>query len=606
MDKIKLVIWDLDETFWNGTLSEEGVEPINKNIELVKELTDRGIINSIVSKNNFEQAKKKLIELGVWDYFIFPSIEWAPKGKLIKETIEKCQLRDVNVLFLDDNHLNLEEAKFYNPDLHVKTPAFINKISSHKAFEGKDDRKHSRLKQYKILEKKHDARTDFNDNVEFLRSSNIQIEIIEDLEGHKDRIHELISRTNQLNFTKIRSSEDEIEKLLNAANYSSAVIKVQDKFGDYGVVGFYSINNSENKLKHFVFSCRILNLGVTQYIYSKLGFPSLDIVPEVAEDLDESSPNWISEKSYNRKKNISQTRTDDENREKVLFKGGCDLVQTLFYLTDSDFSIIEETNYVSEENFPIHQEHTQVLIDSQEMSKKDKEYIENSFYIPFTDQNFYNTKVFDGNYSCLIYSLLMDYTQEMYKHKSRGFLLPFGGYDDWTEKKNHSQIIKNYQDRNIKNVNEEVLKKFGAEFEHVGKITPEYFVRNLEKLRSYLPGDIPMIFFNGAEIKEEGSEEKGSYERHIVMNNALDQFIQNSSNSYLVDVREFVVKKSQLKKNIRHYNRETYKKISLRLLNILNTVVDSRINTNLTLGGQIKSLISYSRRYLGRIKNKLT
>jgi hypothetical protein len=35
MNKIKLVIWDLDETFWKGTLSEEGIIPIQSNIELI-------------------------------------------------------------------------------------------------------------------------------------------------------------------------------------------------------------------------------------------------------------------------------------------------------------------------------------------------------------------------------------------------------------------------------------------------------------------------------------------------------------------------------------------------------------------------------------------
>ena len=108
MEKIKLVIWDLDETFWKGTLSEEGIIPIQKNIDIINKLTNRGIINSIVSKNTFEIAKEKLVEIGVWDKFIFPTIEWSAKGPLIKELIDKCQLRASNVLFIDDNHLNLK------------------------------------------------------------------------------------------------------------------------------------------------------------------------------------------------------------------------------------------------------------------------------------------------------------------------------------------------------------------------------------------------------------------------------------------------------------------------------------------------------------------
>ncbi len=64
-NKVKLVIWDLDETFWKGTLAEEGITPIARNGEIVRELSRRGIINSISSKNDPEQAKARLVELGV-------------------------------------------------------------------------------------------------------------------------------------------------------------------------------------------------------------------------------------------------------------------------------------------------------------------------------------------------------------------------------------------------------------------------------------------------------------------------------------------------------------------------------------------------------------
>ena len=52
-EKIKLVIWDLDETFWKGTLSEEHVSIPEENRRLVLRMTDIGIVNSICSKNDF-------------------------------------------------------------------------------------------------------------------------------------------------------------------------------------------------------------------------------------------------------------------------------------------------------------------------------------------------------------------------------------------------------------------------------------------------------------------------------------------------------------------------------------------------------------------------
>lgn len=56
--KIKIVIWDLDETFWKGTFSEENIIAIPENIQLVKDLTDMGIVNAVCSKNDSEPVEK--------------------------------------------------------------------------------------------------------------------------------------------------------------------------------------------------------------------------------------------------------------------------------------------------------------------------------------------------------------------------------------------------------------------------------------------------------------------------------------------------------------------------------------------------------------------
>ena len=128
LDTIKLVIWDLDETFWTGTLSEGGVVVPPENIRLVRDLTDCGIIQSICSKNDLEPTKVRLQELGIWDLFVFPSINWEGKGPQIKEKLDKMALRPVNVLFLDDNPSNLGEARHYLPDLQTAGPEILPEL----------------------------------------------------------------------------------------------------------------------------------------------------------------------------------------------------------------------------------------------------------------------------------------------------------------------------------------------------------------------------------------------------------------------------------------------------------------------------------------------
>lgn len=612
MEKIKLVIWDLDETFWKGTLSEEGISEIKYHIDVVKELTNRGIMNSICSKNDFEQVKEKLIELDLWEYFIYPSINWGPKGMAVKDIIENCQLRDVNVLFLDDNHLNLKEAKFYNHSLNVEFPEFILEILAHKAFKGKDDSSHSRLKQYKILEKKTIVREKFDDNVKFLKSSNIKIEFIKgkELLSNVDRVLELLERTNQLNFTKIRSKEQEVNSLLNDIFYECSLIRVKDDFGDYGIVGFYALHKETKTVEHFTFSCRILNLGVAQYVYSTLEFPSINIIPEVAEELDKSKPDWITEFSQKDEHIDLAPKSITKDSKKIFFKGGCDLQQMMFYLNGNNFNIYEETNYVGENNFPIHQEHTQVILDSLSLSTENKEYVEKCDYLPFTDVDYYKTKIFDNNYDCLVFSVLMDYTNELYTHKTKDITLSLGGYyNHWTEEKNDNTLFNTYTNGGI-SLGKDIFQKFRQQFKHLGQITPKDFIENLTKLRSLIPKEIPIIFINGAEIEVANSLEKSALSRHITMNNALSKFIEESQNTYLLDTRKVVTNASYLTNNIRHYNRETYKKLSVELLVLLNKTLDDKIKTEIGFKTMVKATVrtnaSTLLSYLRKAKKKIT
>ena len=206
MDNIKLIIWDLDETFWKGTLSEGSIKIPKINKDIINILTDRGIMSSICSKNNFEKVKEVLEKEDLWDLFIFPKIGWNAKGNAVKDIIHSVQVREQNVLFIDDNVNNLSEVEFYNLGIHAETEKLIPELLSHEALQGKNDKVRSRLQQYKILEKKSIDSRNFEDNVEFLMQSELSVYkesvSIKDL----DRIYELCQRTNQLNYTKIRSS----------------------------------------------------------------------------------------------------------------------------------------------------------------------------------------------------------------------------------------------------------------------------------------------------------------------------------------------------------------------------------------------------------------
>lgn len=344
-EAVRLVIWDLDDTFWTGTLSEGGISYIDAHHDIIVELAKRGIMSSICSKNDFQQVDAVLTEKGIREYFVFPSINWEAKSHRIAATIRDMQLRPVNVMFIDDNAMNLNEVKHYIPDIQIAGPEIIGTILRDPRFQGKPDTDLTRLGRYRILERKHeDSRRSGGDNLDFLRSSQIRISFHHDVEHEMPRIHELINRTNQLNFTKNRVPENPDEfrdaMLGKLAKFDSNIsyVKVSDRYGSYGICGFFAIEDGQ--VEHFLFSCRSMNMGIEQFVWQKLGRPRIDIAGEVSSVLDDGTDiDWIA--VVDDADDSGDVTTHDTT---ICMRGACDLSVSSYYLKGK-YTVFEEFAY---------------------------------------------------------------------------------------------------------------------------------------------------------------------------------------------------------------------------------------------------------------------
>jgi FkbH-like protein len=279
--KVKLIIWDLDDTLWEGTLAEgDQLQLSSFRGNLIRALNTHGIVNAICSKNDYEMAKKRLIELELWAEFVFPKISFSPKGPIVKQILDEMHLRPENTLFIDDNNMNLREVEHYVPGITTldafdeKTDIFLQEILEENQHVNK-----SRVEEYKILETKVGKSTEFSDNDDFLASCHIRISRVFGVHNlpHAERIEELINRTNQLNFTmnRVVPGSIELEIADNAMNESWAIF-AWDDFGDYGLIGFAMVRKKQ--LIHFLFSCRTMNMGIEGHIMHMLKhkFPEIE------------------------------------------------------------------------------------------------------------------------------------------------------------------------------------------------------------------------------------------------------------------------------------------------------------------------------------------
>ncbi len=92
-------------------------------------------------------------------------------------------------------------------------------------------------------------------------------------EDQLSRVSQLTFRTSQFNFTTIWRSASEIRDFLKRGNAGCLVVRVADRFGDYGLVGvvMYETEADRLKLDTFLLSCRVLSRGVEHTVLSRIG-----------------------------------------------------------------------------------------------------------------------------------------------------------------------------------------------------------------------------------------------------------------------------------------------------------------------------------------------
>jgi FkbH-like protein len=267
---IKCVIWDLDNTVWNGILSESSSVELRAGVtEVLSELTKRGIISSISSRNNYEIAIEKLNEYKINHFFIYPQISWCNKSESIKKILDNLHLRPQNILFVDDNEFERDEVKSVFPEITIDDASNILNLLLLEGIEKQSESEEAtkRVALYKLDEQRIKDNECFEGtNNEFLMSCNIQMKINIATELDIGRIGELIERTNQLNSTGVHYNKKQIIALLHNPIYQIYIATVWDKYGSYGRSGLViaRLDNRVYEISLFIVSCRLMGKGIAQ------------------------------------------------------------------------------------------------------------------------------------------------------------------------------------------------------------------------------------------------------------------------------------------------------------------------------------------------------
>ena len=266
--KIKCVIWDLDNTLWEGVLSEGGAKTLRQGAkEAVLELDRRGIIQSISSKNDHAAAIRKLGEYGLQDYFLCPQISWSPKSGGVQNILSALNIKPEATAFVDDSAFERDEVRSVLPAIHTYDGADLLWMLDLPEFQVPfiTEDAANRRKMYQADLNRQVAESSFEgDADDFLRTLHMKLDITPVTEHDLQRVEELTRRTHQLNSTGYTYSYEELLELSKDPRYIFRICGLTDDYGDSGKVGLLLLENDGDalRLKLLIVSCRVMSRGI--------------------------------------------------------------------------------------------------------------------------------------------------------------------------------------------------------------------------------------------------------------------------------------------------------------------------------------------------------
>lgn len=264
---VKCVIWDLDDTLWQGVLAEGDTLVLTDLVKrTILEFDARGILQSIASRNNHCAAWQQLKAFGLDQYFLHPQINWGNKSESLQIIIDALGIGADSVVMIDDQPFERDEVKFRFPEVRVVDAARICDLLDSPDFRPICDTTESRQRRriYQAdIQRQQDEHAFGGPRQDFLAMLGMSMLIRHATGDDLQRAEELTHRTNQLNATGTIFSRSELEALLLSDDHDLLVAELQDRYGPSGVIGFSLIQReaSDWLIRMLLMSCRVLSRG---------------------------------------------------------------------------------------------------------------------------------------------------------------------------------------------------------------------------------------------------------------------------------------------------------------------------------------------------------
>jgi len=305
----KVIAVDCDQTLWSGVCGEVGAAGVTVEAEraalqrFLLERREEGYLLCLVSKNHPEDVEAVFRDnpgmVIPREAFVEAAVNWEPKSLNLQRLAERLNLGLDSFLFLDDNPAEIAEVEanapavlaMQVPERLAELPGFLDHLwVLDRVDHSVDD---SRRAAFYHDEARRRALRDRTASFEeFIEGLELEVSIEPVAEGDLARASQLTQRTNQ--FNACPQPRDEAAMMEACAGMDAEVVRVRDRFGDYGTVGLMLAREDGGRLwaETFLLSCRALGKGVEQRMLRHLGARAARLgLGEVAVWFQESGRN---------------------------------------------------------------------------------------------------------------------------------------------------------------------------------------------------------------------------------------------------------------------------------------------------------------------------
>jgi FkbH-like protein len=286
----KLVVVDLDDTMWGGIVGDAGWQGLRLGghdsigeafvdfQRALRNLKRRGIVLAIASKNEESVALEAIrshseMVLREEDFAAY-RINWNDKAQNVVEIARELNLGLQSVVFIDDNPVERARVREALPEVFVPEwpedkHLYASTLLSLRCFDsltisGED------LARTTMLQAERERTSLMSSSLgsvdEWVKSLHMTLTVDALSASNLARTTQLLNKTNQMNLSTRRLSENELREWASAPGRELWTLRVADRFGDSGLTGIVSIeaDGKQGRVVDYILSCRVMGRKVEE------------------------------------------------------------------------------------------------------------------------------------------------------------------------------------------------------------------------------------------------------------------------------------------------------------------------------------------------------